>query len=172
VLDLLAVRQTHSTVHSSADRQYFFESEQAPTRRIGGNGSCCHTDEFDDDWVGRRDSRACRGIASVAVSALRWDAMWYEPRRVSAAGGLLRGTATVDVADCCVFPIAPPSHRPSHVELPDRLGTTSPAASVRRGVRRHPRLRTGDQLRTVNWPVSARRRTLHVTERFDDRAAD
>ena len=30
----------------------------------------------------------------------------------------------------------------------------------------------GDQLRTVNWPVSARRGQLHVTERLTDRAAD
>ncbi len=30
----------------------------------------------------------------------------------------------------------------------------------------------GDQLRTVNWPVSARRGALHVTERLTDRAAD
>ncbi|HEV7362262.1 MAG TPA: DUF58 domain-containing protein, partial [Mycobacterium sp.] len=30
----------------------------------------------------------------------------------------------------------------------------------------------GDQLRAVNWPVSARRGLLHVTERLTDRAAD
>ncbi|MGH3595256.1 MAG: DUF58 domain-containing protein, partial [Mycobacterium sp.] len=30
----------------------------------------------------------------------------------------------------------------------------------------------GDQLRTVNWPVSARRGRLHVTQRLTDRAAD
>jgi len=30
----------------------------------------------------------------------------------------------------------------------------------------------GDQLRSVNWPVSARRGRLHVTERLTDRAAD
>ena len=30
----------------------------------------------------------------------------------------------------------------------------------------------GDQLRTVNWSVSARRGSLHVTERLTDRAAD
>jgi uncharacterized protein (DUF58 family) len=30
----------------------------------------------------------------------------------------------------------------------------------------------GDQLRTVNWAVSARRGSLHVTERLTDRAAD
>ena len=30
----------------------------------------------------------------------------------------------------------------------------------------------GDQLRTVNWPVSARRNALHVTERVTDRAAE
>lgn len=91
-----------------------------------------------------------------------------------ARGGLLSGTATVDVAEVYVFPIVPPQATAiPRTELPDRLGThltrhTGPGveyADVRPYV-------PGDQLRTVNWPVSARRGSLHVTERLTDRAAD
>jgi uncharacterized protein (DUF58 family) len=73
-----------------------------------------------------------------------------------------------------VFPLAPPqSTAIPRTELLDRLGThltrhIGPGveyADVRRYV-------PGDQLRTVNWPVSARRGSLHVTERLTDRAAD
>ena len=72
------------------------------------------------------------------------------------------------------FPLAPPqSTAIPRTELLDRLGThltrhIGPGveyADVRRYV-------PGDQLRTVNWPVSARRGSLHVTERLTDRAAD
>ena len=90
------------------------------------------------------------------------------------AAGCSTGTATVDAADVFVFPIAPPqSTAIPRTELPDRLGThltrhIGPGveyADIRRYV-------PGDQLRTVNWPVSARRGSLHVTERLTDRAAD
>ena len=84
------------------------------------------------------------------------------------------GPASVDAADVFVFPMAPPQSTPiPRTELLDRLGThltrhIGPGveyADVRRYV-------PGDQLRTVNWPVSARRGSLHVTERLTDRAAD
>ena len=93
---------------------------------------------------------------------------------VGARGGLLLGTGVVDAADVFVFPLAPPqSTAIPRTELLDRLGThltrhIGPGveyADVRRYV-------PGDQLRTVNWPVSARRGSLHVTERLTDRAAD
>ena len=93
---------------------------------------------------------------------------------VDARGGLLAGSATVEAADVYVFPIAPPqSTSIPRTELLDRLGThltrhVGPGveyADVRRYV-------PGDQLRTVNWPVSARRGSLHVTQRLTDRAAD
>ncbi|HEX2286578.1 MAG TPA: DUF58 domain-containing protein [Mycobacterium sp.] len=93
---------------------------------------------------------------------------------VVARGGLLEGTGTVDAAHVYVFPMAPPqSTAIPRTELLDRLGThltrhIGPGveyADVRRYV-------PGDQLRTVNWPVSARRGSLHVTERLTDRAAD
>jgi uncharacterized protein (DUF58 family) len=115
------------------------------------------------------------GRQSIELTAGRWGR--YPVRAevtVVAAGGLLEGTGTVDAADVFVFPLAPP--HPTAVprtELLDRLGThltrhIGPGveyADVRRYV-------PGDQLRTVNWPVSARRGSLHVTERLTDRAAD
>jgi uncharacterized protein (DUF58 family) len=115
------------------------------------------------------------GRQTVAVSAERWGR--YPIRAevtVVARGGLLEGTGTVDAADVFVFPFAPPHGTAiPRTELLDRLGThltrhLGPGveyADVRRYV-------PGDQLRTINWPVSARRGNLHVTERLTDRAAD
>lgn len=112
---------------------------------------------------------------SVAVSAERWGR--YPVRvRVEAAsdGGLLTGTGTVDAAEVFVFPIAPP--QPTAIprtELLDRLGTHL-TRHIGRGVE-YADVRAyvpGDQLRSVNWPVSARRGRLHVTERLSERAAD
>ena len=93
---------------------------------------------------------------------------------MSARGGLLTGTATVTAADVFVFPIAPAqSTALPRIELLDRLGTHL-TRHIGRGVE-YGNIRTyvpGDQLRTVNWPVSARRGALHVTERLSERAAD
>jgi uncharacterized protein (DUF58 family) len=112
---------------------------------------------------------------TVEVSADKWGR--YPVRahvNVVARGGLLSGSGTVEAADVFVFPIASPqSTALPRTELLDRLGThltrrIGPGveyADVRRYV-------PGDQLRTVNWPVSARRGSLHVTERLTDRAAD
>ena len=112
---------------------------------------------------------------TVTVAAERWG---HYPIRaqvdVVAPGGLRVGRETVDAADVYVFPLAPP--QPTAIpraELLDRLGThltrhIGPGveyADVRPYV-------PGDQLRAVNWPVSARRGSLHVTERLTDRAAD
>jgi uncharacterized protein (DUF58 family) len=112
---------------------------------------------------------------TVAVTADRWGRYPIRAHvNVIARGGLLEGVAVVDAADVYVFPTAPPqSTAVPRTELLDRLGThltrhIGPGveyADVRRYV-------PGDQLRTVNWPVSARRGSLHVTERLTDRAAD
>ena len=112
---------------------------------------------------------------TVAVAADRWGRYPIRAKvHVDARGGLITGSATVDAADVYVFPTAPPqSTSIPRTELLDRLGThltrhIGPGveyADVRRYV-------PGDQLRTVNWPVSARRGSLHVTERLTDRAAD
>ncbi len=112
---------------------------------------------------------------TIAVAAQRWGRYPIRARvQVVAPGGLLAGTATVDAATVFVFPLAPPqSTAIPKTELLDRLGThltrhIGPGvefADIRAFV-------PGDQLRTVNWPVSARRGSLHVTQRLTDRAAD
>jgi uncharacterized protein (DUF58 family) len=112
---------------------------------------------------------------AVATSAERWGR--YPVRatvEVVAHGGLLVGTGTVDAAEVTVFPITPP--QPTTLpptELLDRLGTHL-TRHIGRGVE-YADIRSyvpGDQLRTVNWPVSARRGRLHVTQRLTDRSAD
>jgi uncharacterized protein (DUF58 family) len=115
------------------------------------------------------------GRQTAAVSAARWGR--YPIRAtvgVVAPGGLLSGTATVDACDVFVFPVAPPqSTMIPKTELLDRLGTHL-TRHVGPGVE-YADIRPyvpGDQLRTVNWPVSARRGSLHVTQRLTDRAAD
>jgi uncharacterized protein (DUF58 family) len=112
---------------------------------------------------------------TVAVAADKWGRYPIVARvNVVARGGLVRGTGVADAANVFVFPLAAPqSTAIPRTELLDRLGThltrhIGPGveyADVRRYV-------PGDQLRTVNWPVSARRGSLHVTERLTDRAAD
>jgi uncharacterized protein (DUF58 family) len=112
---------------------------------------------------------------TVTAAADRWGRYPIMAEvNVIAPGGLLAGTATVDAVDVFVFPLAPPQSTViPKTELLDRLGThltrhIGPGveyADIRRYV-------PGDQLRTVNWPVSARRGSLHVTQRLTDRAAD
>ncbi|WP_245672664.1 DUF58 domain-containing protein [Aldersonia kunmingensis] len=92
----------------------------------------------------------------------------------SAPSGLLVGDIVLPVATALVYPLVSPRRTGlPEVELPDRLGTHltrrlgpgTEYADIRVWV-------PGDQLRSVNWPVSARRGRLHVTERLTDRAAD
>ena len=119
--------------------------------------------------------RASASRQTVVASAERWGRYPLQAHlTVSARGGLVEGTGVVDAADVYVFPMAPPqSTAIPRTELLDRLGThltrhIGPGveyADVRRYV-------PGDQLRTVNWAVSARRGSLHVTERQTDRAVD
>ncbi len=162
-------------VHSSADRQYFFESEQArltvsTVTEAAATLTVSATEGMEVEILEYEASRR-----AITVSARRWGRYVVRAHvAVTAAGGLLRGTATVEAADCCVFPIAPEQNTGlPNTDLPDRLGAhltrrVGPGvefADIRAYV-------PGDQLRTVNWPVSARCRSLHVTERLTDRAAD
>jgi uncharacterized protein (DUF58 family) len=111
----------------------------------------------------------------VAAVAQRWGRYPLRARvDAMSRGALLAGTASVDVADIYVFPLAPPqSTGIPRTELPDRLGTHL-TRHIGPGVE-YADIRLylpGDQLRAVNWAVSARRGSLHVTERLTDRAAD
>jgi uncharacterized protein (DUF58 family) len=111
----------------------------------------------------------------VRASADRWGRYPVQARvDVVAAGGLLAGTGSVDIADVFVFPIVPPAPTPlPRTDMLDRLGThltryIGPGvefADIRPYI-------PGDQLRTVNWAVSARRGSLHVTQRLTDRSMD
>jgi uncharacterized protein (DUF58 family) len=112
---------------------------------------------------------------TVVTTAERWGRYPVRARvDVVARGGLLAGTATVDAADVIVFPLAPPQPAPiPQTELLDRLGTHL-TRHIGPGVE-YADIRAyvpGDQLRAINWPVSARRAKLHVTQRLSDRAAD
>lgn len=113
--------------------------------------------------------------ATLRVTARRWG-RYRVPVEVSAVSrsGFFVGAATVAAGEMYVYPYADPrSSRLPRVELPDRIGTHltrhhGPGveyADIRGYV-------PGDQLRTVNWRVSARRGRLHVTDRLTDRAAD
>jgi uncharacterized protein (DUF58 family) len=168
-------------VHAEPESQRCFEDEQArltvwATEKAGtGEASAVELTvpavegmQFD---VVESDSRQAKTVAS----AQRWG-RYVIPARVDviARGGLLAGTATVDTAEVIVFPLTPPQSTPiPPAELLDRLGAhltrhRGPGveyADIRPFV-------PGDQLRAVNWPVSARRRQLHVTQRLTDRAAD
>ncbi|MET0476115.1 MAG: DUF58 domain-containing protein [Mycobacterium sp.] len=118
------------------------------------------------------------GRLEVVLSAARWGRypiMVHLDAR--ARGGLLTGrtaTEVTEVAEVFVFPVAPAqSTSLPRTELLDRLGTHL-TRHVGRGVE-YGGIRAyvpGDHLRTVNWPVSARRGSLHVTERLSERAAD
>jgi uncharacterized protein (DUF58 family) len=112
---------------------------------------------------------------TLAAGAERWGRYpVHATVEVLAHGGLLVGTGTVDAAEVTVFPMTPP--QPTALpptELLDRLGIHL-TRHIGRGVE-YADIRTyvpGDQLRTVNWPVSARRGRLHVTQRLTDRSAD
>jgi len=112
---------------------------------------------------------------TVAVRAARWGRYpILATVRVPGRGGLLEGTGTVGAAEVCVFPVAPPqSTAIPRTDLLDRLGTHL-TRHIGPGVE-YADIRPyvpGDQLRAVNWPVSARRGALHITERLTDRAAD
>ena len=123
-------------------------------------------------------SRLPSGRIEVVLSAARWGRYPIAVRvDLGARGGLFTGQAATDhaeVAEVFVFPVAPAqSTAIPRTDLLDRLGTHL-TRHVGRGVE-YGGIRAyvpGDQLRTVNWPVSARRGTLHVTERLSERAAD
>ena len=169
-------------LHGEPDTQRCFENEQARltvwvTEEAGASGASAveltvAAVEGMQLEVLDSDSRHAK---TVAATAQRWGRYPVRARvDVIARGGLLAGTATVDAADVLVFPLTPPQSTPiPQTELLDRLGAHL-TRHVGPGVE-YADIRAyvpGDQLRAVNWPVSARRGQLHVTERLTDRAAD
>ncbi|MQY24546.1 DUF58 domain-containing protein [Nocardia aurantia] len=121
------------------------------------------------------DSGAVPAGLRLVVSASRWG-RFPVPVRIDALGpaGLARASVTLPGGEVFVYPIADPQRmRLPRIELPERIGT-HPTRRHGPGVEYADirRYAAGDQLRTVNWPVSARRGRLYVTERLTDRAAD
>jgi uncharacterized protein (DUF58 family) len=168
-------------VHGEPDTQRCFEHEQARltvwvTQKAEANSA----------WAVDLTVVAIEGMQlevldsdsrhqTVAATAQRWGRYPIRARvNVIARGGLLVGTGVVDAAHILVFPLTPPQSTPiPRTELLDRLGAHL-TRHVGPGVE-YADIRAyvpGDQLRAVNWPVSARRGQLHVTERLTDRAAD
>jgi uncharacterized protein (DUF58 family) len=169
-------------VHGEPDSQRCFENEQSrltvwATEEAGATGSSAI--ELTVSAVGGMqlevlgsDSHQAKTVAAVAQ---RWGRYPIRARiDVVGRGGLLAGTGTVDAADVIVFPLTPPQSTPiPQTELLDRLGAHL-TRHIGPGVE-YADIRLyvpGDQLRAVNWPVSARRGRLHVTQRLTDRAAD
>lgn len=112
---------------------------------------------------------------AATLSAERWGRYPLQAKvDVVAPGGLLAASASAEAAEVFVFPlIPPPSTAMPRAEMLDRIGThltrhAGPGveyADIRAYV-------PGDQLRAVNWSVSARRGVLHVTQRLTDRSLD
>jgi uncharacterized protein (DUF58 family) len=167
-------------VHAAPETQRCFEGEQARlkvwvTHEGGGAGAVELTVLVVDEMELQILDEDQHETKSVAISAHRWGRYRVQARvDALARGGLLTGTATVDIAEVIVFPLTPPQLTSiPQTELLDRLGAHL-TRHIGPGVE-YADIRPyvpGDQLRAVNWPVSARRRRLHVTQRLTDRAAD
>ncbi|WP_319450028.1 MULTISPECIES: DUF58 domain-containing protein [unclassified Mycobacterium] len=126
-------------------------------------GMTMHVVERDSDRV------------TVVCSAERWGRYPIRAHLTATArGGLLTASVTIDAVQLYVFPVAPArSTAIPRAELPDRIGTHV-GRRVGSGVE-YADIRAympGDPLRAVNWPVSARRGRLHVTDRLSEQAAD
>jgi uncharacterized protein (DUF58 family) len=166
-------------VHAEPGSQRCFESEETRlsvwTTVETGDAPADLTIETVDGMRLENVEPVSRERQTVAVAADKWGRYPIVARvNVVSRGGLVQGRGLADAADVFVFPLAPPqSTAIPRTDLLDRLGThltrhIGPGveyADIRRYV-------PGDHLRTVNWPVSARRGSLHVTERLTDRAAD
>jgi uncharacterized protein (DUF58 family) len=121
------------------------------------------------------DSGVAPAGLRLRVSAARWGRYPIRVRvKALSPAGMALATATLPAGEIYVYPITDPQRmRMPRTELPERLGVHL--------TRRHgPGVEyadirpyaPGDQLRTVNWPVSARRGRLYVTERLTNRSAD
>lgn len=165
------------SVHADPGELRCFEAEQVRLTvwATAGDGSAVDVEVDVPDGMALDVTPTADGRLEMTASAPRWGRYAIVVRvRAVARGGLLAGTSAVVAADVFVFPIAPAeSTSLPRTELLDRLGTHL-TRHIGRGVE-YGNIRTyvpGDHLRTVNWPVSARRGALHVTERLSERAAD
>ena len=166
-------------VHGEPDTQRCFETEQAhirvwATEQDGASAVRVTVPPIAGMELEMPESDADHA-KTVTATARRWGRYSIEARiDVVARGGLLTGTAYVGAAEVIVFPLTPPQPTPiPQTELLDRLGAHL-TRHIGPGVE-YADIRPyvpGDQLRAVNWPVSARRGQLHVTQRLTDRAAD
>src|SRR5690606_19287753 len=111
----------------------------------------------------------------LSLSAARWGRYPLSVRvNALSPSGLVAARVVLPGGLLYVYPVTDPQPmRMPRTELPERLGTHL--------TRRHgPGVEyadirayaPGDQLRIVNWPVSARRGRLYVTERLTNRSAD
>jgi uncharacterized protein (DUF58 family) len=166
-------------VHGEPDTQRCFETERARIRVwvTGDDGTAAVRLTIPDIAGMELDVAESDGdqAKTVTATARRWGRYSIGVRiDVVARGGLLTGTAVVGAAEVIVFPLTPPQPTPiPQTELLDRLGAHL-TRHIGPGVE-YADIRPyvpGDQLRAVNWPVSARRGQLHVTQRLTDRAAD
>ncbi len=121
------------------------------------------------------DSGVAPAGLRLALSTARWG-RYPVTMRVSALSpaGLAVAAVSLPAGEVYVYPIADPqSMRLPRTEFPERIGTH---LTHRHGPGvEYADIRVysaGDQLRTVNWSVSARRGRLFVTERLTNRAAD
>lgn len=166
-------------VHGEPDAQRCFENDQAHirvwvTEEDGTSAVQVTVPDIAGMELEIAESDAAQA-KTVTATARRWGRYSIGARiDVIARGGLLTGTATVGAAEVIVFPLTPPQQTPiPQTELLDRLGAHL-TRHIGPGVE-YADIRLyvpGDQLRAVNWPVSARRGQLHVTQRLTDRAAD
>lgn len=171
-------RSPRAQLHVRAESVGFFEGERVEL----------------SVWVQSDSDTATLELALSAVEGMAVEVLAREPHRITVActagrwgrypvrahvtaaahGGLVAGRATLDAAQFYVFPVAPArSTAIPRTELPDRIGTHV-GRRAGSGVE-YADIRAytpGDQLRAVNWPVSARRRSLHVTDRLSEQAAD
>lgn len=121
------------------------------------------------------DSGAGPAGLRLSVSAVRWGRYPLSVRVTALSpSGLATAHEVLPAGELYAYPVTDPQRmRMPRTDLPERLGTHL--------TRRHgPGVEyadiraysPGDQLRTVNWPVSARRGRLYITERLTNRSAD
>ena len=160
-----------------------FEAEQARFDGVGGRGTRRPVDALDltvSAWTAcdsRRPETRLRHAAERRrhrrpLGPLSRSAAECTVDRARRAARRARRRSTPPTSSCSRWPrrSRPRCRAPncSTDSAPTSPGTSAAASSTPTSARYVP----GDQLRTVNWPVSARRGSLHVTERLSERAAD